>query len=485
MASERPNILYIFPDQWRFDCMEHIGHPAVETPFLTEIAGQGITFTHAYTSCPSCIATRISILTGMTPSNTGRLGYRDGVPWRYANTLVELLRNSGYQTINVGKTHFHPQRAHMGYEINELYDTQKFDAWFTSDYNIWLREKTGGDIVDTATDLGPNSIVAQPWVHPEHLHPNAWTATKAIERLERRDPSRPFFLAMNFHRPHPPYDPPQSFYDRYADRELPPVPVGGWSKKFDKPLTDQVAATGRVPQRMHDRTRRAYFAQMTHIDFQIGRVLRWMLRFGHCIDNTMIVFGSDHGELLGDHHMWRKMNGFEGSAHVPLIVQLPRNMKGVPRNVRADHTVTLEDMMPTFLEEAGLPVPKTVEGRSLSGILRGNEPKEWREFMHGEHCRPNGGWQYLTDGNEKYMYETMTGEEFFFDLRNDPQELHNLAEDTKHTARMAMWRGRLIDILAKRPQDGLVKDGQLQKGIKLPPVRSELMEGATPGLHEH
>ena len=355
----------------RGDCLEHLGHPVVETPFLTELAGQGVTFTHAYTSCPSCIATRASIITGMSPSNTGRLGYRDGVPWRYSNTLMECLRNSGYQTINVGKTHFHPQRACMGYEVNELYDTQKFDPWFDSDYNKWLRQMTNGALVDSATDLGPNSIVAQPWVHAENLHSSAWVGTKAIEHLERRDPSRPFFMALNFHRPHPPYDPPQSFFDRYADCELPEIPVGDWAKKFDKPATDLVAHAGRVDKRMHDRTRRAYYALMTHIDYQLGRVLRWMLRFGHCIDNTMIVFGSDHGEMLGDHHLWRKMNGFEGSAKVPLIVRMPLTMKGVPRNVRDDRTVILEDMMPTFLEEAGVPIPRTVEGQSfVAGAAR-------------------------------------------------------------------------------------------------------------------
>ena len=161
--------------------MQHIGHPVVETPFLSELAGHGMTFTHAYTSCPSCIATRASILTGMSPSNTGRLGYRDGVPWRYKNTLMECLRNSGYQTINVGKTHFHPQRASMGYEINELYDTQKFDPWFDSDYNKWLRQMTNGALVDSATDLGPNSIIAQPWVHAENLHSSAWVEFRRVQ----------------------------------------------------------------------------------------------------------------------------------------------------------------------------------------------------------------------------------------------------------------------------------------------------------------
>jgi arylsulfatase len=171
-----------------------------------------------------------------------------------------------------------------------------------------------------------------------------------------------------------------------------------------------------------------------------------------------------------------------------LIVRMPVGMdRGgeAARNVRDDHPVILEDLMPTFLEEAGVAIPRTVEGKSLSRLVRGKGEGAWREFMHGEHARPNGGWQYVTDGNEKFIYETMTGEEWFFDLKNDPRELRNRVDDAVYAERVELWRSRLVEVLAKRPQDGLVKDGKLVKGVKLPPVREELMKAALPGMIQH
>jgi arylsulfatase len=475
LPTERPNILWFFPDQWRADCLEHLGHPVVETPFLSELAEQSVTFTSAYTPCPSCISTRASLITGLSPSRTGRLGYKDGVPWHYENTLMERLRNSGYQTINVGKTHFYPQRAHLGYEINDLYDTQKIEPGFDSDYNLWLRDKTDGQIVDTATDIGPNSWLPAPWVHPEHLHPSAWNSTRAIEHLERRDPSRPFFMALNYHRPHPPIDPPLSFYQRFEHKKLPPVPIGDWARQHERYSGSQMIYEGKIKPEMLDRVRRAYFAQLAHVDFQIGRVLRWLQRFGRCMDNTLVIFGSDHGEMLGDHHLWRKFNGLEASAKVPLMVRLPARMKDVPRGTLEDKPISLEDFMPTVLEEAGLAIPDALDGRSFSPLLRGKRDGPCRTFVHGEHARPKGGWQYVTDGKEKFIWQTFSGEQWFFDLPSDPLELRNRIDDPSCAGRVALWRGRLIEILAKRPQDGLVRDGQLVSGVELPQVRPELL----------
>jgi arylsulfatase len=480
MMDKRPNILVIFPDQWRGDCLQHLGHPVVETPYLTELAGQGVTFTRAYTTCPSCIAARASLVTGMFPNSTGRLGYRDKVPWTYPNTLMRTLRDGGYQTINVGKTHFYPQRAHLGYEINELYDTQRIDFGFEADYDRWLAEKTQGQIVDTTVDMNSNSWLAQPWVHPEHLHPTSWTSTRAIELLQRRDPQRPFFLTLNYHRPHPPIDPPLTWFQRFEHRELPPVPVGDWAGDFDRPVTDLQAHAGRLPQHTLDRTRRAYYAQIAHLDFQIGRVIWYLQKYLHALDNTLIVFASDHGEMLGDHHLWRKFNAFEGSASIPLIIRPPRSMNGALRNTRDDRITCLEDLMPTLLDLAGVEIPSAVEGRSLAPALRG-EQGDWRTHVHGEHERAGGGWQFVTDGHEKFVWQTRTDQEWFFDLRTDPQELHNAVNDPQFRERANLWRQRLVDELAKRPEDDLVENGRLKPGKTPPAVRKWLLEQAGVG----
>ncbi len=488
MPEVRPNILFIFPDQWRGDCLGSLGHPVVETPYLDELASQGVTFTRAYSNCPSCIAARASLMTGLTPNSTGRLGYRDGVTWLYPDTLPRLLRDGGYQTINVGKTHFHPQRAHLGFEINEIYDTQKTDPWFEADYDRWLKEKTKGQIVDTTVDMNSNSWLVQPWVHPEHLHPTCWTSSRSIELLERRDPLRPFFMMLSYHRPHPPIDPPLSWYQRFMNKALPPAPAGDWVHELpgmNDPVVDLQAYHGQLTAAQLDTMRRAYYAQIAHLDFQIGRVIWWLQKYGKCLQNTWIVFASDHGELLGDHNLLRKFNGFEGSARVPMIVRPPTTpaYRDIRRHQCCDQPVGLHDFLPTMLDMAELSsmIPQKVEGQSLLPLLRGENVSSWRAFIHGEHSQsrvPGGGWQFVVSRRWKFIWQTGSGREFLFDLQYDPDELHNLirSTNTEHQAALQQCRAAMIEVLRQRPDDKLTDGNQLTPGNNLPPVRNWLLE---------
>ncbi|MEA3400474.1 MAG: arylsulfatase [Armatimonadota bacterium] len=471
---QRPNVLFIFPDQWRGDCIGATGHPVVETPFLDDMAHTGVTFTSCYTQCPSCIATRASLATGRTPNSTGRIGYQDRVPWRYEATMMHRLRDSGYQTLCAGKTHFYPQRLHLGFEEMRLYDVQQHDPHYVSDYHAWLQQQTGGSVTDTAHEITSNSWMARAWEHEEALHPNTWTAEAAIELMSRRDPTRPFFLQVGFHRPHPPLDPPVEYFGQYEGRKLPPVPVGDWAQELGDPVTAVDASTGTLPEHILSRTRWAYYAQITHLDYQIGRMLHWLRRRGW-LSETWVIFMSDHGELLGDHHRFRKVLPLEGSAHVPLIAMPPQSWEG-ERGIVREEPVAHLDIMPTILQQAGLPVPDDVEGLSLAPLMRG-EDASWREFLHGEHAGFGGyGHQFVTDGREKYVWFTQTGRELFFDLAADPQELHDRSDDPAYAERVELWRQRLISVLAERPEDGLTDGEQLISGKSLPAVREWLLE---------
>lgn len=473
----RPNIMLIFPDQWRGDCLGAMGHPVVDTPFLDDLAGRGVTFTRAYTQCPSCIATRASLATGRTPNSTGRIGYRDGVPWRYEGTLMHRLRDSGYQTLCVGKTHFFPQRLHLGFEEMRLYDVQRHDPHYVSDYHAWLARETGGRVRDTAHEVTSNSWMTRPWEHEEYLHPNSWTIESAIELMSRRDPTRPFFIQVSPHRPHPPIDPPVEYFRQYEGRELPPAPVGDWAARHSGPLTEIDAKTGTLPSHRLDRTRRGYYAQVTHLDYQIGRMLHWMRRRG-CLDNTWVIFISDHGELLGDHNHFRKIVPLEGSAHVPLLILPPRGWEG-ERGATVDAPVAHMDIMPTVLEWAGLGLPDDVEGLSLNAAMLGGAlPREW---LHGEHAAGvEQAHQYMTDGREKYIWFTYSGEELLFDLASDPQELRDLSGDPAYADRLALWRGRLARVLAERGDDALSDGERLIPGTGLPAVRDWLLPSEGP-----
>jgi len=483
-----PNILFIMVDQMRWDCLSVLGHPVVETPHLDELGRQGVIFTSAFSPCPSCIAARASVFTGLSPSSHGRLGYRDEVPWRYRDTLVERFAAAGYQTHCVGKTHFFPQRLALGFGGLESYEAeQNFGAGYINDYYAWLAQQTAGRVTERDSGAQCNSWVARPSHLPEELHNNTWVATRSMEYLRRLDPTRPFFLFMSFHRPHPPIDPPKAFWDMYADRPVPAPHIGGWAAEHDVPVAGVNAWRGRLPAETLARSRRAYCAQIAHIDFQIGRVMNEMRR--HVRPGpTWVVFTSDHGEMLGDHHLFRKSYAYQGSAGVPMIIVPPEGTKGGEstaldtasgaRSHECRAAVTLTDLFPTMLDAAGLPVPATCEGRSLLPLMRGEARLAGREFVHGEHSRtfaPAQDNQYLTDGREKYVWFPFDGREQLFDLANDPGETRDLSSDKASRQRLELWRSRMVEQLAPREADGLSDGKRLISGKTLPAARPELL----------
>ncbi|MHC4913958.1 MAG: arylsulfatase [Planctomycetota bacterium] len=482
---DRPNIIFIFTDQWRGDCLSVTGHPAVETPNLDELARGGAVFTSAFSPCPSCIAARASLFTGLTPSSHGRLGYRDQVPWRYDDTMAELLAAAGYETICVGKTHFYPQRLPMGFASMDSYEAmQNFDGKYVNDYDAWLEERTGGRVRAFDHGLQSNSWCARPSHLPEELHNNTWVITRSLERIRERDKSKPFFLFASFHRPHPPIDPPEVFWNMYRDREVPAPPVGDWAGEHDMPVAGVNAWQGRLPDDVLARSRRAYYAQIAHIDCQIGRMFNY-LRREEQLGPTWVIFSSDHGEMLGDHHLFRKVYPYQGSAAVPMIICPPKGPlagehHGSLFGFQQRTPVTLTDLYPTVLEIAGVPVPKRTEGRSLLPLVGGPDELEGREYVHGEHSgaySPRMDNQFLTDGRWKYVWHPLDGREQLFDMEEDPGETRDLSVHAGKKEELEKWRARMVAELAPREADGLSDGKRLISGKTLPSVRPELLEG--------
>jgi arylsulfatase len=457
---ERPNILLICVEQWRGDCLSIAGHPVVHTPYLDQLALEGARFRRAYTPVPSCIAARASLYTGLRPRTHGRVGYQDGVLWDYPVTIAGEFTRHGYQTQAIGKMHVYPERSQMGFQNVILHDgflrfarSHNRNYEMVDDYIPWLRQKLGcgADYFDHGVNC--NSYVARPWDKPEHMHPTNFVVTQAIGFLRRRDPRKPFFLYMSFHRPHPPYDPPAWALEQYLNQPMPDVPVGDWvdvlAEYFNPSRPDCLG--GEIPTYLLHRARAGYYGHMTHIDHQINRFLEMLQEFG-LYDNTYVCFVSDHGEMLGDHHLFRKSYPYEGSAHVPLILKGPRE-SGIRPNAAYDQVIELGDVMPTLLECAGLPVPDAVEGRSFLPIARGEAP-QWRGHLHGEHVMHIAGQslQWVTDGHEKYVWFSGTGHEQLFNLDDDPQELHDLARKPPLADRVAYWRQVLIEELTGREE---------------------------------
>jgi len=388
--------------------------------------------------------------------------------------LPEVLSRFGWQTHCTGKTHFYPQRKHCGFDSLDSYEgTQNFDGLYVNDYHDWLEEKTNGQIKEVDHGLSFNSWDARPSHLPEHLHNNSWVATKSIEFLRRRDKTRPFFLNLSFHRPHSPIDPPQIYADMYKDSELPDIPHGDWAEKHAVPTYAIDAWHGKLETKRMDRMRRLYFAQISHIDNQIGRILRYLKT--NKIGPNIIIFTSDHGEMLGDHNLFRKTYAYEGSAKIPLIISNAGSVKG---RIVTD-PVVIEDLYPTILDLAGIPETEEIDGLSLAPFCDSKNYSLKRNYVHGEHSKcydEEEAMQFLTDGKEKYIWFTKTGKEQLFDLSADPQELHNLSSNPAYSQRLNYWRLNLIIQLKNRTGDGMSDGKRLIPGVLVPSVRKPLKE---------
>ncbi|MFC1713593.1 arylsulfatase [Candidatus Poribacteria bacterium] len=467
-AENRPNVILIFCDQMRGDCLGADGNPVVQTPNLDYLAARGTRFAHAYSASPSCLPARASLMTGQDQWHTGILGMGRGqgpIPNDFPHTLAGEFTRAGYRTHMVGKGHFRPQRDLMGFETAEIDESGRTIVnGFKDEYREWFDKHAPAGISPDDHGVDWNSWLARPWHTEEYLHPTAWTMNRSIDFLKTRDQERPFFLNISFARPHSPYVPPQPYFDMYIDGETPPAAVGEWAKMHDKPedAVNPNAWRGRMtPEQIH-RARSGYYGEISFIDTQIGRLMNWMSRFQReALRDTWFVFTSDHGDMQGDHNLWRKTYAYEGSSRIPFIVVPPASARSLKRKV-ADEVVELRDVMPTVLEASGLPVPGTVDGRSLLPAMK-EAQSDWRSYIHGEHCTcysTEQEMQYVTDGNRKFIWLPRIGREQFFDLQQDPSELNDLIDAPDRQEEVETWRKYLIHELDQR-DCGWVKNGKL------------------------
>lgn len=463
----RPNIVLIVADQFRGDCLGAAGHPDVKTPYLDTMAARGMYFPNMYSACPSCIPARAALLTGMSQSRNGRVGYQDGIDWNYDHTLAGEIGKQGYATHCVGKMHVHPPRCRMGFDDVEIHDgylhyyrKEDIPAYQAQgsydDYLHWLRDKMGSDRDMNDAGVQCVSWVARPWPYPEHLHPTNWATERALDFLRRRDHREPFFLTVSYVRPHPPFDAPACYFDMYRDMELTPPIEGDWD---DMDRLDAVGSIidGRSGPKDPELLRQAqigYYACITHLDHQLDRLFEALQYTG----DTIVVFTADHGEMLRDHALFGKCVPYRGSANVPLLIygfgKYANSFSGV--NPRLGE---LRDILPTLVSLAGGGECGFSDGEDL---LDGGEG---REYIHGEHCMGDMSNQFIVTGSDKYIWFSQSGQEQYFDLCADPKETHNAINDAKYAARIAYLRSLLVKELDGR-EEGYVADGKLVTGRK-------------------
>jgi arylsulfatase A-like enzyme len=445
-------------DQHRGDCLGADGNAVIQTPNLDRLARGGVRFGCAYSSTPTCTPARAALLTGMSPWSHGMLGY-GAVAEHYPVELPQLLRDAGYYTLGIGKMHWTPQRALHGFHRTILDESGREESpGFRSDYRSWLfSEAPGAD--PEPTGISWNGYAAKAFPLPERLHPTAWVAETAIHFLRDYQNTAPWFLKVSFERPHSPYDPPPRWMERYAGAALPPARAGRWAEKY-RPADNNLADPwhGDFGPEAARAARLGYYGSVSFVDEQIGRILEALDARG-ALNNTMIFFLADHGDMLGDQYLWRKGYAYQPSARIPMLLHWPDGLDRSRAGQAVAKPVEIRDVLPTLLDGAGAPVPPAVEGRSLLALAR-NPDREWREWIDLEHdvvYSPDNHWNALTDGIWKYIFHANSGQEQLFHLADDPFEIRDLSGDAPFSGELSMWRSRLIAHLAPRGEPWVVQ----------------------------
>ena len=477
MISNRPNILLITTDQQRFDTIGALGNGFIHTPHLDWLVDEGITFTKAYADAPICMPSRATIMTGKSGAALGLTTNSGSVtPLSEHPTLPAVLTAAGYQTRAQGKMHFHPVRANYGFETMELPMDYYRERHRLASGTIGLPKEHG---------VGENEMHAVISTVHENESLTHWTVSRSVDFLETRDPTRPFFLWTSFTKPHPPFDPPANYWSLYANRSVPDPVYGAWSSRVEEMPQGLLAPTYHLnnvhrfsPEQLAD-TRRAYYAAITHIDYTLGLLFARMREL-ELLENTWIIFTSDHGENLGDHHMGGKSNFTEGSAHIPLIVRPPAGSGSAKplAGKRVDTVASLADMMPTILARADIdpgarPDLSGMEGADLLSFVDRPEPNRW---VCGESA---GEFLAVIEGRMKYEYMIRGGDELLFDLRTDPWELENLAQVSGYRSELERMRGKLVGRL-EMAGSACVRNGRL---VKEQPIAGPGDVSRWPGFH--
>lgn len=450
-AESRPNILWVCTDQQRWDTIACLGNSHIRTPQIDRLARSGTAFSNAFCQSPICTPSRSSFLTGMYASAVhGCCNGNDR--WAEAAPLVtKLLTDSGYECGLAGKLHLAGSRGRVEPRAED--DGYSEFHWSHSPRDLWPEGHAYSDWVKAqGGDLG--ELYRKNGCMEPELHQTKFCMDKAIEFIEK-DRDQPWLMSVNVFDPHLPFDPPNAYRDRYDAESMPDPLFRESDLDAQEKLKDvDFLSVARRPEEFEAKEKiAAYYAMIEQIDDHVGRLLDCLEQSGQR-ENTMVIFMSDHGEMLGDHGLISKgCRFYEGLVHVPLIVSWP----GVVEAGRdAQAMVELTDIAPTLLDYAGLDAPNRMSGRSLRTLLEGG-PDGHREFVRCEYYsalsllapgRENWNGSYgtmiRTDRYKLVVYHGLDRGELF-DLEDDPGEFQNLWDHRAYADRRFELLKRMLD----------------------------------------
>lgn len=463
-AMQRPNIVFIITDQQRYDTIAALGYDYMDTPNLDRMVREGVSFSQCHVTAASCAAARASLFKGFYPHTTGILKNAD----RWRHSWIELLNQSGYHCTNIGKMHTWPFQTELGFHERFVVENKDrylegryfFDEWdkalrfrgLVKQQRVLYRKRSDYD----------QSLGAFDWELPEDTHPDNFVGDMATWWIKTYPKTEPLFLQIGFPGPHPPYDPVPSASKPYMEKDLPLLDVSADEMQSLPPGLKELRTHNRDidhdsvvmpldPTREQRHRQRAYYlANVTMIDQKVGEIIDALNETGY-LDNTIVIFTSDHGDCLSDHGQSQKWTMYDAITRVPMIVWAPGQIEG-GRTV--DELVQQMDFGPTILEWAGVDVPDELEAESVTDALNPDANFVGRPFVYCEQARDAvlTGCQFMTmvrDRTHKLVHFLDEEDGQLFDLVGDPDEVNNLWFDesaethkSRLLAELREWRIR-------------------------------------------
>lgn len=464
----KPNILFIYSDQHRHDVMGCAGHPLVQTPNLDRLAKQGIRFSNVWCQSPVCQPSRASVITGQYTEDLSLFGNTGDFDTSWP-TVMKSLKSVGYETATIGKTHYHgmPDREVFKdrtdpYDLREYNNFIKEFGWdhvmeeydryvhsssrVRSPYMDYLEShgllKEYQDQIKGVFRLTPTHWRGETSCLPQEHDLTSFIAGRAMKWLSERENESPFFLKLAFVQPHVPLIDDPVWSDYYRDVEIPmpneksPERVNEvWNKHLEK--LDEHSQAQTMDEAFVRSGIRHYLGMVSLIDQKVGEVRAMLESLGQ-LDNTWIIYSSDHGEMLGEHHLWAKMNFYKGAVQVPLIIRPPTGCAGKI----LDELVESVDVTSTLAEIGGAIAPDGCRGHSLMPGFA-DEPVG-KEFVRSRYN------QFSAVRNQQFRFTLEVDTQMpceLFDLEKDPDELNNLVNSTKLDSVIA----ELSEIALARP----------------------------------
>ncbi|MFS0726662.1 sulfatase [Paenibacillus sp. 1P07SE] len=453
MTKEQPlNLLLIITDQHRADAMGAYGNKDILTPNLDRLAASGVRYERAYAESPECCPARAMIFSGKWGHQTGNLG--NGFVKKIEASFADRLAEAGYWTEYAGKMHSIPRGNSWGFRKTHI--SEENSGLEAGTYAQYIADQGLDWVYEPSGIRHEYYYIPQVAQVPDRHHNTTWVGNHTVDFLEQAASGQPWCFVSSFIKPHPPFDPTTPYLNLYDPAAL-PLPVRTDSDREGMWPLQQAQNYSKWTDTTDDNRARlikaAYYASITQIDVQIGRILDTLEARG-LRENTLILFVSDHGEMLGDHYQWGKRSYYNGSARIPFLLSCPGR---VPEGAVSGDLVGHRDIAPTLLDAAGLREHAAAcAGESLLPRLSGAQT-QWRQVTFGElitdpyrlmersEMEEVAAIYMAADARWKYIYSPNGGTELLFDLDSDPDELQSLHDDERFSEEKHRLRRELLD----------------------------------------